>query len=61
MAVPAFNAVLPIPVKSPNGVMVRPKIMTFVSGNLLITEAHWICPQTIRLFKKGTISIKEQS
>lgn len=60
MAVPAYNKVNNIPIAAPSGVMVRPKMMQVISGNLLITECHWIDPRTNRLFKKGTFSIVER-
>lgn len=48
-----------VPLRSPSGAMVRPRIHRYQQGNWLITEGQWIDPKLGQCFKRGIINREE--
>lgn len=43
-----------------SGQLVEPKIITTVSGNKIVKEAHWIDPASGAFIRKGIVSIEDK-
>lgn len=54
-----MQLVRPIPIQSPiSGNMVHPRIHTIQRNGQIITEAHWIDPNSGAFIRKGIVSIE---
>lgn len=56
-----MNMVRPVMIQSPiSGNMVHPRIIKKDNGKQIVTEAHWIDPNSGTFIRKGVVSIEDK-